>query len=207
MNKIIVIGLAVMGVIILLVAAYFWYAMGRPLYQPGMVREGKDLRAPLVPPEQAGDAGYWTVEPYIQLQHFAQGEGKDVLVVHGGPGYPYTQPWSGLEPLAGEYRFHYYDQRGCGGSTRPIDRFTPSNYYETMLTLDRTLGIGAQLADIERIRHILDEENIKSYRDFGSLFQKSEADLAAMNEQFGAYYQAAVDIPLMEQGEPGGWMV
>jgi pimeloyl-ACP methyl ester carboxylesterase len=43
--------------------------------------------------------------------------------------------------------------------------------------------------------------------DFGSLFQKSEADLVAMNEQFGRYYQAVVDTPLPGQGEPGGWMV
>jgi len=38
-----------------------------------------------------------------------------------------------------------YDQRGCGKSTRPFDRFT-SNYYSNMTELERTLGIGAQVA-------------------------------------------------------------
>jgi hypothetical protein len=42
MKKTIIIALAVIGVITLLVAAYFWYAMGKPLYQPGVVREGKN---------------------------------------------------------------------------------------------------------------------------------------------------------------------
>jgi proline iminopeptidase len=158
--KKIVIALLVIAMILLMVAAYFWYIMGKPLYQPGMVRDGDNLRAPLIPPEQTGDAHYWTVEPDIQLWHFPQGEGKNVLIVHGGPGYPTTQPWSGLEPLTGKYQFHYYDQRGCGQSTRPIDRFTSSNYYENMVTLDRTLGVGAQLADIERIRRILGDEKL-----------------------------------------------
>jgi proline iminopeptidase len=48
---------------------------------------------------------------------------------------------------------------------------------------------------------------MKSYLDFGSLFQKSEADLVAMNQQFGTYYQTVADTPPLEQGEPGGWMV
>jgi proline iminopeptidase len=182
---------------------------------------------------------------------------------------------NGLEPLTKEYRFHYYDQRGCGESTRPIDRFTSSNMYQNMTELDRTLGLGAQIADIERIRQILGDDKLilighswggflaslyaaefpehvealilispantlvmpqpeadsdlfvsvreklpadqqpefdafmKEYMNFNTLFQKSEADLLAMNEKFGEYYVQVVDvenIPTLKQGKPGGWM-
>lgn len=138
----------------------FWWVTQQPLYQPGMVSAGKNLRAPLAPPTQGNDPNFWQVEQDIRLYHFAQGEGRNVLIVHGGPGMPFREPMRGLEPLTGNYRFHYYDQRGCGKSTRPIDRFSLQNMYENMTTLDQTLGLGAQIADIERIRQILGEEKL-----------------------------------------------
>jgi len=113
-----------------------------------------------MPPAQSGDPDFWLVEPDIQLYHFSQGEGRNVLVIHGGPGMPFREPMRGLEPLTGTYRFHYYDQRGCGQSTRPIDRFESQNTYENMNRLDQTLGIGTQLADIERIRQLLGEDKL-----------------------------------------------
>ncbi len=152
----------ILTAVVLIIAAaggWVWYSMGQPLYQPGMVRAGKNLRAPLTPPAQTTGAA-WQVEPDIALQHFAVGTGRNVLIVHGGPGVPYAEPWPGLDPLTADYQFHYYDQRGAGGSTRPFDRFAGRNYYQNMHTLERTLGIGAQLADIERIRQILGEEQL-----------------------------------------------
>jgi proline iminopeptidase len=125
-----------------------------------MVRAEESLRAPLAPPEQPENSAMWRVEADIDLFHFARGEGRNVLIVHGGPGAPYAAPWTGLEPLTGSYRFHYYDQRGCGQSTRPIDNFASTNYYENMTTLDQTLGLGAQIADIERIRQLLGNEKL-----------------------------------------------
>jgi proline iminopeptidase len=155
----IIVVLAVVGLLVV-AGVFFWYQMQQPLYKPGLVREGKNLRAPLTPPEQTGDEDFWQVEDDIQLYHFAAGEGRNVLIVHGGPGYPYRQPWTGLEPLSKNYQFHYYDQRGCGRSTRPIDTFASSNYFQNVQTLDKTLGLGAQVADIERIRQILGEEKL-----------------------------------------------
>jgi proline iminopeptidase len=160
MKKILLISAIVLVLAVGGIAGGFWYMSQQPLYTPGMVRETKNLRAPLAPPAQTGDADFWQVEPDIRLYHFAQGEGRNVLIIHGGPGMPFRQAMSGLEPLAGEYRFHYYDQRGCGKSTRPFDRFESSNMYENMTTLDQTLGLGAQIADIERIRQILGEEKL-----------------------------------------------
>jgi proline iminopeptidase len=141
-------------------AGGMWWMTQQPLYQPGMVSAGENLRAPLAPPTQTGDPDYWHVESDISLYHFAQGEGRNVLIIHGGPGMPFREPMHGLEPLTQTYRFHYYDQRGCGKSTRPIDRFESQNTYENMTRLDQTLGMGAQIADIERIRQILGEEKL-----------------------------------------------
>ena len=266
----------IIGAIILalaVVAGGFWYMSTQPLYKPGMVRE---MGAALTPPPQPADSKTWLVEPGIELAHFAVGEGRNVLIIHGGPGMPFLQPMSGLAPFTSDYRFHYYDQRGCGESTRPIDRFESSNMYKNMMTLDKTLGLGAQIADIERIRQILGDDKLilighswggflaslyaaefpehvealilvspantlvlpqpdadsdlfatvrtglpvgqqaeydkfmKEYMDFNALFQKSEADLIAMDEEFGKYYIQVVKTPisnLPEQGKPGGWMV
>ncbi len=50
---------------------------------------------------------------------------------------------------------------------------------------------------------------MKEYMNFNTLFQKSEADLLAMNEKFGEYYVQVVDVentPMPKQGKPGGWM-
>ncbi|MBN1429830.1 MAG: alpha/beta hydrolase [Anaerolineae bacterium] len=271
MRKTVVIVLAVILVLIVVGGLAFWYMTGQPFYTPGMVREQKNLRAPLTPPEQLGDADYWQVEPDIQLYHFAEGDGRNVLVVHGGPGVPFRQPLTGLEPLVDTYRFHYYDQRGSGQSTRPFDTFDSPNTYQNMTRLEQTLGLGAQIADIERIRQILGDEKLilvghswggflaslyaaefpehvealvlispattlvmpmdepdlfdgvrerlpvgkqaeydifmKDYLDFNKIFTLSEADLVAMGDQFSEYYVEAVDKPVPEPGELGGWMV
>ena len=133
-----------------------WYALSQPMYQPGMVR----AMTSLAPPAQAAGEDMWAVEPGIRLYHFSQGAGRNVLVVHGGPGFPIHGPLPGFEPLASRYQFHFYDQRGCGRSTRPIDRFQSSNFYENVKTLDKALGLGAQVADIERIRRILGDDQL-----------------------------------------------
>jgi proline iminopeptidase len=124
------------------------------------VRAAQNLRAPLTPPAQGGDDEYWQVEADIQLYQFAAGEGRNVLIIHGGPGQPYVEAWPGLESLTGEYQFHYYDQRGAGRSTRPIDAFDSRNFSANAKQLEQTLGLSAQIADIERIRQILGEEKL-----------------------------------------------
>lgn len=114
---------AVLGLLVVAGGGYFWYVFNPPLYRPGMVSAGEGLSAPLVPPAQADRANFWQVEDEIELYHFAAGQGRNILMIHGGPGIPYTQPWAGLEPLTDAYQFHYYDQRGSGQSTRPFVPF------------------------------------------------------------------------------------
>lgn len=146
------------GILIALLLALglaFWYFINKPLYAVGMART-----LGLTPPAQTAETDFWTVEPGIRLHHFEEGAGPGVLVVHGGPGYPFHAPIGALKPLAGRYRFVYYDQRGSGKSTRPIDRFQSQNYYGNLKRLDGALGLAAQVADMERIRRILGEDRL-----------------------------------------------
>jgi proline iminopeptidase len=66
----------------------------------------------------------------------------------------------GFAALQDRYEVHCYDQRGCGRSTRPFDRFDGGSFYDNMLKLEKTLGIGAQIADVERIRRILKQDQL-----------------------------------------------
>ncbi len=121
--KYFLIGSALLLLVVVIGALCFWRMMSAPLYKPGMVRSGETLRSPLSPPKQAVDGDRWLVEQDIELHHFAEGTGRNVLVVHGGPGYAFPESVPGLSRLAQHYRFVYYDQRGGGRSTRPIDSF------------------------------------------------------------------------------------
>ena len=156
MKRKLLMGAAVLVVAVAVVLGVLWYMMGEPLYRPGMVRTGPAVTRPL----QSHDESFWTMEPGIRLYHFGDGAGRNVLVVHGGPGYPIRTPLAGLRPLADRFRFVYYDQRGCGRSSRPLDRFASSNYYRNMKQLDGALGLGAQVADIERVRRILGDRQL-----------------------------------------------
>jgi proline iminopeptidase len=156
MKKIIVIVLIVVVAVVAAAGFGLWYMMGQPLYRPGMVR----ARATLDPPPAVEGESGWPMDGDATLHQFAAGAGAPVLVVHGGPGTPPDAPFRGLEPLTVDHRFVYYHQRGCGRSTRPFDRFASTSFYANMVALERTLGLGAQIADVERIRRTLGVERL-----------------------------------------------
>lgn len=159
-RKILYLLLGLAGLTIIVIVGGFWIMATKPLYQPGMVSQEEGLNAALEPPAQPAGSQTWLVEPGIELAHFAEGNGRNVLVIHGGPGLPFARPMTGLGSLTDEYQFHYYDQRGCGESTRPVESFASRNVYQNMLLLERSLGLGVQVADIERIRRILGDEKL-----------------------------------------------
>ncbi len=147
-------------------AGAFWYFISRPLYRPGVLRAGPAITRPL----QDHDESFWTMEAGVKLYHFGDGAGDRVLVLHGGPGLPFRTPLPGLRPLADRYRFIYYDQRGCGRSTRPVDRFESGNYFRNVRELEARLGLSAQIADLERVRKILGERRLTLVaHSFGAL--------------------------------------
>lgn len=155
MKKKVLTAVFVLLLLITLAGGYFWYTSIQPLYEVGSVATGGAITAPT----QTDDTDFWQMGDGIELYHFTAGNDRNILIVHGGPGIPYTQPWPGLNSLTGDYQFHYYDQRGSGQSTRPFDTFS-GNYIENLTTLEQTLGLGAQIADMERIRQILGEERL-----------------------------------------------
>ncbi len=138
-----------------------WSWMARARYEPGEVRHGGERGPRLDPPaDDAPVPGTWLVEDGIRLAHRSVGDGGDrLLVLHGGPSVPFTAAPDGLARLGERRRVTFFDQRGCGESTRPFQRLS-GGFEERFDLLERTLGLGAQVADVERVRRILDEERL-----------------------------------------------
>ncbi|MBN2627306.1 MAG: alpha/beta hydrolase [Spirochaetales bacterium] len=129
---------------------------GEGVYRPGELARAFSAGIP----EQNGTGpDYWRMDENTELYHFSQGEGRNVLMIHGGPGAPFPGPWPGLERLEG-YRFHYYHQRGCGRSTVPFSDFPRAPFPKNAARLEDRLGLSRQLEDIERIRRLLGEEKL-----------------------------------------------
>ena len=104
--------------------------------------------------------GYWTMRDSCQIHYFVDGEGEAILVIHGGPGEPYKKPWEGLRLINQNYSYVYYDQRGCGKSTRCINKFTSNKWNVCQPELYKKLGIETCLQDIEEIRKIIGVDKI-----------------------------------------------
>jgi len=80
-----------------------------------------------------------------EIAYVALGEGPLVVIVHGGPGmdHSYLRPW--LDGI-GEYALAvYYDQRGTGGSTGPLDA--------------STVNLEAFVADIDAVRTAFERDH------------------------------------------------
>jgi proline iminopeptidase len=140
-----------------LVGYYFWRSMYQPWYYPGSLHL-MSIPAPvrLEPSEQNG---FLQTNDGIKLYHFQVGTGpKPVLFVHGGPGHPISKLPKSFQDLLDSYTFHFYHQRGCGDSSRPIYDFANKGgryYQENAKKLIGELGVEAHLADIERMRLLL----------------------------------------------------
>jgi hypothetical protein len=49
---------------------------------------------PAYPIAQTGDPDFWQMEADIRLYHFSRGDGRNVLIIHSGPGLPFREPMS-----------------------------------------------------------------------------------------------------------------
>ena len=158
-KKILIIGavLLILGIVGYFVLTALFSA---PLYNPGDLTSKAEYQYLLGKSEQSDSPNRFVINENISLNYFTEGTGEPVLIVHGGPGIPYPEAWTGLDSLTSDFQFYYYDQRGCGQSTRPFDKFESSNFYENMMALNNDLGLPAQIADIEQIRRKLGVEKL-----------------------------------------------
>jgi len=159
-KKILIISVVVLSV--LGVGGYFAYQMMmEPMYLPKDLTTKKEYKNLLATVNKVDKENYFELNDGISLFYEKQGFGDTpVLIIHGGPAIPYEKPWNGFDSLLNDYTFYYYHQRGSGKSTRPFDKFETTNFYSNAITLNHTLGIPAQIADIEQIRRKLGQEKI-----------------------------------------------
>ncbi len=59
--------------------------------------------------------------PGVRLYTRTVGTGEPVLVLHGGPALSHEYLFPGLSPLADVARMVFFDQRGCGRSSKPAN--------------------------------------------------------------------------------------
>lgn len=77
----------------------------------------------------------------VRLWYDIRGKGSPVIVIHGGPGMDHATLAADLVPLEQRHRVIYYDQRGGGRSTLPVD--------SALLTIDH------HVRDLEALRRHL----------------------------------------------------
>ncbi|WP_235217044.1 hypothetical protein [Archangium violaceum] len=131
-----------LGALALLVDATVgtWWWMGRALFEPGTVEQALAERGETleVPPGQRADASSWQVAPGVQLHHVAVGQGRDLVVVHGGPGLPPAAPWrAAVLASRGTCR------RSYGWARRPLPRGTPSSRWPGSRSFQQPQHLGA----------------------------------------------------------------
>ena len=108
----------------------------------------------------------WVLPNNIELFYFPPGkvtsggpsknlksQRRPILCLHGGPSIAPTEPWKLCNQFPDAYLYH---SRGCGQSTRPLLEVPSKSMWPGVKILEETLGIGAQVADVERIRRRLD---------------------------------------------------
>ena len=186
------------------------FSCSGPMYEPKDLTNDSDYQQLLEPTKIKDRTNYFSINDEISLYYFTKGKGEKVLVIHGGPGYPFNQAWKGLDNLTSNYEFYYYHQRGCGKSTRPFDKFESSNFYKNSKFLNKKLGLPAQIADIEQIRRKLGQDKITLIgHSFGgflatlyaiefpehtkSLILVSPAELVKMPAKSGGLYELVKD--------------
>jgi pimeloyl-ACP methyl ester carboxylesterase len=102
------------------------------------LEEWRLKRAP-APATQAARDGYIPTSDSVRLITGSLAAGPDtVLVLHGGPGFTMDYLIPDLAPLIEHHTVIFYDQRGSGRSTAPLDSFH--------------ISLGKHLADLEAVR-------------------------------------------------------
>jgi len=80
------------------------------------------------------------VDLYVVEFGAAAASGDTVVVLHGGWGAEQSYLWSAVEPLAGQYHFVFYDQRGSLRSPAPDSTISLQRFVSDLESLRRELG-------------------------------------------------------------------
>jgi proline-specific peptidase len=81
--------------------------------------------------------------PGVRLYTRTVGRGEPLLVLHGGPALSHEYLFAGLSPLADVARVVFFDQRGCGRSSKPTDgRYDMATMAADVEALRRSLRLG-----------------------------------------------------------------
>ena len=125
----------------------------------------------------------------------ADSDGVTVIFVHGGPASPFTI-WEKttaalLKKNSRVRRVVYYHARGCGRSGRPLDKLNASSIpfvLGHMLMVERSMGLAAQIADLERVRRfVLADESDSLADDNGASFPYDRRKVAVVGFSFGGF--------------------
>lgn len=155
---------------------YWGYKKFRePMYKPGDVANLASIKDTfdLQPADVASSTKdrIWKMPEGMDIYHLPlrlkSDESPPVLGLHGGPSIAPSKPWKMCDSVPNLYIPH---ARGCGKSTRPFAKFPTPGMWPGMKILEESLGIGAQVADLERIRRRLGVERISIVgHSFGGL--------------------------------------
>lgn len=81
--------------------------------------------------------------PGLRLYTRAVGRGEPLLVLHGGPALSHAYLFPGLSPLADVAKVVFFDQRGCGKSSKPADgRYDMATLAADVEAVRRSLRLG-----------------------------------------------------------------
>ena len=81
--------------------------------------------------------------PGVRLYWRSVGEGEPLLVLHGGPALSHEYLYPGLAPLQDVARAVFFDQRGCGRSSKPRDgRYDMATLAADVEGVRTSLGLG-----------------------------------------------------------------
>jgi proline iminopeptidase len=97
-----------------------------------------------LPPAPVSREGYVMTPDAVRLYYRVAGAGPDTIVfVHGGPGGSLEEVVAGLVPLTEHHAVIFYDQRGGGRSSRPIDttHLTAAYQIEDLDHIRRRFGL------------------------------------------------------------------
>jgi proline-specific peptidase len=107
---------------------------------PSLVMFGGMSTEPAEAPQgQAVRDGYIATADSVRIYYRVVGAGSDtVVVLHGGPGFTMDYLLPDLVPMAERHTMLFYDQRGSGRSTAPLDSFH--------------ISVAQHVADLEALR-------------------------------------------------------